>query len=175
MGKIHNAKREERPGKGAGAITAGSNRPPRRTTEANIEGDSSTRKAAETDACYHGLLSDCSGRSPFHARCVLARFRRRERECALGRASSWVHARGTAGFHSRPHAGELADAHPSCLGQRCGRHPRGVRPLCRHARDLRGRSPLLRDIPRAHRAHLREIPLPRRRGGRTHRRVRLRP
>ena len=82
MGKIHNAKREERPGKGAGAITAGSNRPPRRTTEANIEGDSSTRKAAETGTCYHGLLSDCSGRSPFHVRCVLVRFCHHERERA---------------------------------------------------------------------------------------------
>ena len=68
--------------KGAGAITAGSNRPPRRTTEANIEGNSSTRKAAETGTCYHGLLSDCSGRSPFHARCVLVRFCRRAEECA---------------------------------------------------------------------------------------------
>ena len=77
-----NARSEERPGKGAGAITAGSNRPPRRTTEANIEGDSSTRKAAETGTCYHGLLSDCSGRSPFHVRCVLVRFCHRERERA---------------------------------------------------------------------------------------------
>ena len=82
IGKIHNAKHRERPDKGASAITAGSNRPPRRTTEANIEGDSSTRKAAETGTCYHGLLSDCSGRSPFHARCVLVRFCRRAEECA---------------------------------------------------------------------------------------------
>ena len=81
MGKIHNAKREERP-KGAGAITAGSNRPPRRTTEANIKGNSSTRNTAESGTCYHELLSDCSGRSPFHARCVLVGFCRRAEECA---------------------------------------------------------------------------------------------
>ena len=64
----------ERPGKRKSAIAAGSNIPPCRRTEANIKGDSPTRKAAETGTCYHGLLSDCSGRSPFHVRCALMRF-----------------------------------------------------------------------------------------------------
>ena len=84
MGKIHNAKRGERPGKGASAITARSNRPPRRTTEASIKGNSTRTKGRRNRCVLPWVPIRLLGKEPFS--CAM-------RPCAILPLRARVHLR----------------------------------------------------------------------------------